>query len=301
MSFAPFIALLAVRHEGLRTDPICGRWDLVITKGSEKAAGWLEVRASGMQTLVGRVMIGVGSARPIAEVVAAKTDFHFSIPSQWESRADTVSVTGSMSGKDSVAGDIHGGGYDGAHFTGHRAPKLLRSGRIRWGRPIDLLASAGYWVKTPGWFLERGTLYNRDPHADIVTKRKFGDFRVHCEYRYPKDSNSGIYLRGRYEVQIEDDFGHNADSEGSGGIYGVLAPLINAAKRPGQWQSADVELVGRKVSVTLNGVKVIENQIIPGPTGGALDADEAAPGPLKLQGDHGPIEFRKVVILPRAG
>src|SRR5207244_760837 len=114
-------------------------------------------------------------------------------------------------------------------------------------------------------------------------------FKIHAEFKYPADSNSGIYLRGRYEFQIQDDAGKPAESHGTGGIYGFLAPRINAVRPPGEWQSCDISVAGRTVSATLNGEKVLDNQEIPGITGGALDSNEGAPGPIMLQGDHGPI------------
>src|SRR5947209_2395258 len=118
--------------------------------------------------------------------------------------------------------------------------------------------------------------------------------------RYPKGSNSGIYLRGRYEVQIEDDYGDEPDSHKIGGIYGFLTPSVNPAKPAGEWQAVDITLVGRTVTVVLNGERILDRQTIPGITGGALDSDEGAPGPLLLQGDHGPIAFRNLIVTPAA-
>src|SRR5438309_5207292 len=89
--------------------------------------------------------------------------------------------------------------------------------------------------------------------------------------RYPKGSNSGIYLRGRYEVQIEDNYGDEPDSHKIGGIYGFLTPSVNAAKRPGEWQTLDIMLVGRVLTIVFNGERIIDRQTIPGITGGALD------------------------------
>src|SRR5205807_9541001 len=149
-----------------------------------------------------------------------------------------------------------------------------------------------------GWIVQQGMLMNSTPGNDLVTERKFTDFKLHAEFRYPRGSNSGVYLRGRYEVQIEDDYGEEPESHKIGGVYGFLTPSVNAAKKAGEWQTLDVTLVGRVVTVALNGERVIDRQTIPGITGGALDSDEGASGPLVLQGDHGPIEFRKVTLAP---
>ena len=149
-----------------------------------------------------------------------------------------------------------------------------------------------------GWVVRDGLLVNAEPGNNLLTERKFDDFQLHAEFRYPKGSNSGIYLRGRYEVQIEDNYGQEPDSHHIGGVYGFLTPSVNAARKAGEWQTLDVTLVGRVVTVALNGERIIDRQTIPGITGGALDSDEGAPGPLLLQGDHGPIEFRKVTLTP---
>ena len=131
-----------------------------------------------------------------------------------------------------------------------------------------------------------------------MTERKFTDFKLQAQFRYPRGSNSGIYLRGRYEVQIEDNHGEEPDSHKIGGIYGFLTPCTNAGKEPGEWQTVEVTLVGRTVTVVLNGERVIDRQAIPGITGGALECNEGEPGPIMLQGDHGSVEFRKLTLTP---
>jgi hypothetical protein len=131
-----------------------------------------------------------------------------------------------------------------------------------------------------------------------MTERTFDDFKLHVEFRVPKGSNSGIYLRGRHELQIDDAFGLEPSSHHLGGLYGFIAPSEAAAKAAGEWQTMDVTLTGRMLTLTLNGVTVICNREIPGITGGALDSREGEPGPLYLQGDHGPVEYRNIVITP---
>jgi hypothetical protein len=174
--------------------------------------------------------------------------------------------------------------------------------------PVELFNGkdlAGWKPRDPnvknGWVARGGLLVNAEPGNDLVTERKFDDFKLHAEFRYPGGSNSGIYLRGRYEVQIEDNYGAEPESHGIGGIYGFLTPSTNPARKPGEWQSMDITLVGRVVTVIFNGERVIDRQTIPGITGGALDSDEASPGPIFLQGDHGPIEFRNLILTPAEG
>jgi hypothetical protein len=161
---------------------------------------------------------------------------------------------------------------------------------------------AGWKPRNPavnnGWQVRDGLLVNAEPGNDLMTEARFNDFKLRAEFRYPRGSNSGIYLRGRHEVQIEDNFGMETDSHRIGGVYGFLTPRVNAARKPGEWQTIEITLVGRVVSVVLNEVPVIERQAIPGITGGALDSNEGKPGPLLIQGDHGPVEFRTLTLTP---
>ena len=145
------------------------------------------------------------------------------------------------------------------------------------------------------------SLYGSEAMAgviNIITDQTFNDFKLHIEFRYPEGSNSGVYLRGRYEIQVEDNRGQEPLSTFFGGIYGFITPNEMAAKAPGEWQTYDVTLVGRRVTVVANGKKIITDQIIPGITGGALDSKEGEPGPIMLQGDHGPVEYRNIIITP---
>ena len=126
------------------------------------------------------------------------------------------------------------------------------------------------------------------------------DFKIEAEYKLEKASNSGIYLRGRYELQVLDDFTQNAAEPflGHMAIYGRTAPSAKASKPAGEWQSMSAVLVGNRVTLTLNGQRLHDNQVIEGITGGALDADELSPGPILIQGDHSKVWFRKVIVTP---
>jgi hypothetical protein len=190
-------------------------------------------------------------------------------------------------------------------WTARRAPALKRTRQPTWERPLELFNGKDLSGWKPqfsaaknGWTVRDGLLVNAAPGNNLLTEQKFDDFQVQAEFRYPKGSNSGIYLRGRYEVQIEDNFGMEPDSHYIGGVYGFLTPSVNTGRPAGEWQRLDITLVGRVVTVALNDERIIDRQTIPGITGGALDSDEGAPGPLLLQGDHGPIEFRKVTLTP---
>jgi hypothetical protein len=172
-----------------------------------------------------------------------------------------------------------------------------------WGAPIRLLHAndlGGWHASGPSnqWSVTNGVLSSPRSGTNLVTDRKFEDYKLHVEFRYPKESNSGVYQRGRYEVQIQDDFGNEPWNDRFSGIYGFISPSVMAAKPAGEWQSFDITLVGRMVTVVANGRQVICNQEIPGITGGALDSREGEPGPLFLQGDHGPVDYRNIVITP---
>jgi hypothetical protein len=294
----------AVQQDG-KVPKLVGRWDLTMQGASgKKFPSWLEVRLSGYRTLVGSYVGQFGSARPVAKIEVSGKSFQFTIPPQWENRRDDVHVEGTFEG-DSLRGTTTDNDGRPVTFAGQRAPTLKRQKPPRWGEPTNLFNGQDLSGWKPqhadvenGWVVRSGLLVNAKPGNNLMTERKFTDFQLHAEYRFPPGSNSGIYLRGRYEVQIEDNFGDDPDSHKIGGIYGFLTPRINTARKAGDWQEMEITLVGRVVTVVFNGECIIDRQTIPGITGGALDSDEGAPGPILLQGDHGPIDFRKLTITP---
>jgi hypothetical protein len=137
------------------------------------------------------------------------------------------------------------------------------------------------------------------PHANnLISKQTFQDYKIHAEYKVEKGSNSGIYIRGRYELQVLDDHGKPPEEHGHMAVYAWHAPLVNASKPVGEWQTMDATIVGNKVTVVLNGQKVHDNTTLEAVTGGALDANETQPGPVMIQGDHEKITYRKVTVTP---
>ena len=281
---------------------IVGRWDIVVHDPHGDFPSWLEVTLSGRHTLVGRFVAAFGSARPISEVFIEGDNFNFSIPVQFENLKTNQWMRGTCTG-DKITGTTLAYTGNTVSFDGVRAPTLIHKAPPVWSEPIELFdgKTLNGWQPRRGknqWMVKDGILTSPRSGTDLVTTQKFTDFKVHAEFRYPAGSNSGIYLRGRYEAQIEDNFGMAPDSHNIGGIYGFLVPKINAAKPAGEWQTYDITLIGKFVSVVLNGVTVITEQEIPGITGGALDSKESEPGPLLIQGDHGPVEFRKFVVTP---
>lgn len=280
---------------------IQGRWDITIDMNGRNVPSWLEVKQSGLRMLVGRFVGPAGSARPISRVNLKDGKMNFSIPPQWEPQPEDLKVEGTLQG-DSLTGQMTFSNGKTYNWTGKRAPVLRRKTAPVWGKPIHLFDGTNMkeWHATGEnqWKVESGLL--RSPHSgsNLVTNQKFKDFKLHIEFRYPAESNSGVYLRGRYEVQVEDSKGKEPESHLFGGIYGFIAPSEMVAKSPGEWQSYDITLIGRMVTVVANGEEIICNREIPGITGGALDSDEGTPGPILLQGDHGPIDYRNIILTP---
>ncbi len=276
-----------------------GRWDITIDMNGKKAPSWLEVTHSGLRTLIGQFVGTGGSARPISKVYFSNGNFNFSIPPQWENSDSNLIVSGTVSG-DNLQGIMKFPNGKTYNYTGVRAPSLKRSSMPVWGKSIQLLNGKNLdgWhaMGNNQWIVDSGFLKSPHSGANLVTDQTFNDFKLHVEFRYPAGSNSGVYLRGRYEVQIEASEGEEPIKNELGSIYGFLAPTELAAKGPGEWQSYDITLVGRMVTIIVNGKTVICNQEIPGVTGGAINSNESEPGPLLIQGDHGPIDFRNIVI-----
>lgn len=276
-----------------------GRWDMVITKSGKELPSWLEVRHSGNHTLVGRFVYAGGSARPVSEVKFKEGKFSFAIPPQWEPETTNLEFEGIITGENLKGTMLY---TDGKTYSwvASRAPALRPNKNPVWGKPVSLFNGTDLkgWhaMGENQWIVESGVLKSPKSGSNLVTDNSFADFKLHIEFRYPKGSNSGIYLRGRYEVQIADSKGMEPDDGQFGGVYGFLPPNEMVAKDPGEWQSYDITLVGRMVTVVANGTKIICDQLIPGITGGALDSKEGEPGPLLIQGDHGPVEFRNIVI-----
>jgi len=300
--FALILSLSLMDSLGAQADdPIIGRWDLNLSNAEYHYPSWLEVTLSGRKTLVGRFVHNGGSARPISEVKKKNGVYHFSIPIQWEIKGDDMAFEINLS-DNKLSGFLLA--PDGSRHTlsGVRAPKLHYIENPSWGAPISLFNGkdlSGWQASGKNqWVVEGGILKSPKPGSNLISDQKFMNFKVHAEFRYPENGNSGLYLRGRYETQIADNKGEDPSSILFGGIYGFLTPSEIVAGEPGEWQSFDITLIGNRVTVVANGKSVITDQIIPGITGGALDSNEGAPGPLMIQGDHEPVEFRSIVVIP---
>ena len=281
-----------------------GRWDLTLKAPDREYPSWLEITQDSGQWKA-RLVSRWGHARALPKLDLAKHRITFVSPKEEEERKDDMVFEGKLVGNRLVGKTT---GQDGTPWTwtGVRAPSLKRAGAPKWGKPVELFNGkdlAGWKLMDPTaklkWTVENGTLTSPGHGPELFSIAKYKDFKLHVEFNCPKGANSGIYLRGRYELQIEDDPEPEALSQRIGGIYGFLAPSPEAPRKPGEWQSYDITLVGRMVTVALNGKTIIDSQEIPGITGGAIDSHEELPGPIYLQGsEEGRITFRKIVLTP---
>jgi len=211
----------------------------------------------------------------------------------------------------------NGKGVDRSEFTGRRIPALPPKpdlSKVKYGKPITLFNGTnldGWKLINPsqpnGWSAEDGVLVNRliqqkgkrrVSHGNLRTVAEFEDFNLKLEVNVPEKGNSGVYLRGIYEVQVSDSHGRDLDSHNMGAIYSRITPRVNAEKPAGRWQSMDITLLDRHVTVELNDKIIIDNEPLLGCTGGALWSDEFRPGPIYLQGDHTDISYRNIVLTP---
>ncbi len=285
-------------------DVVMGRWDLTVQGPDGPYPSWLEIRLRKETELMGSFVGRFGSMRHLSLVEYRDGQLSLRAPVQYEQNSSDLVFKARLVG-DRLEGTTEGADGKPLTWTAVRAADLRRTAPPKWGKPINLFNGkdlTGWKLRGNGrgscWSVASGSLTNNVPCVDIVTEQKFTDFKLHLEFNIVEKSNSGVYLRGRYEVQIQDDIGKAMDSLRMGGMYGFIRPSVNASAKPGEWQSYDITLIGRRATVTLNGKTIIDDQEIPGITGGALDSNEGDPGPIMLQGDHGKIMFRNIVITP---
>lgn len=281
-----------------------GRWDLTLKAPDREYPSWLELRQENGQ-LTAEMVGRWGNARPLRTAELSNGHLKFVSPKEEEdSKADLV-FEGMLSGK-ILSGTLNGPDGKTWQWTGRRAPSLKRTAPPSWAASIVLFNGkdlTGWQEDKPGaspaWKVENGVLITPGNGPELINNSKFEDFKLHVEFNCGPNSNSGVYLRGRYEVQIETDSASDPPSQRIGGVYGFLAPSPAPARAPDKWQTYDITLVGRMITVVLNGIAVIDNKAIPGITGGALDSHEELPGPIYLQGsEKGHVMFRDIVITP---
>ena len=284
------------------TSSVLGRWDITVNISGKDFPSWLEVERSGSRVLVGRFVGPGGSARPISQVNLINGKLSFSIPPQWEAESNNLNFEATLQG-DSMTGIIILPDGRNCKCFAVRAPALIRNTKPVWDKPIQLFNGKdlkGWHAsgKTNQWIVENGILKSPKAGSNLISDANFTDFKLQVKFRFKEHGNSGVYLRGRYEVQITDYYKETPVKDVLGAIYGFIAPGESAGKKAGEWQTYEITLIGRMVTVVLNGKTIICNQEIPGITGGALNSNEAAAGPIMLQGDHEPIEYGSIIITP---
>jgi hypothetical protein len=284
--------------------PFLGRWDLTLKAPDREYPSWVELREENGQLkaqFVGRW----GNARPLPSAELLNGHLKFVSPKEEEGSKSDLVFEGTLNGK-TLSGTTNGPDGKMWQWTGVRAPSLKRTGLPNWAAPIPLFNGkdlTGWHQEAiaggPAWKVENGALVTPGNGPELINNSKFEDFKLHVEFNCGPDSNSGVYLRGRYEVQIETDSASDPPSQRMGGVYGFLAPSPEPARTPDRWQTYDITLVGRIITVALNGTTIIDNREIPGITGGALDSYEELPGPVYFQGsEKGRVMFRNIVITP---
>lgn len=284
-----FALALIFSASALLASPFDGRWDLTITTATELYPGWLEV--TGAQA---RVQPRTGSVIPATSVKIDGDHLHVVFGRTnlaWDLTASGDKLTGTQTR-----------GAETDKVEGVRAPKLDRPMPKAWSAPEPLFDGKDLdgWEPSDAsinhWVAQNNELVNLDHGANLRTIRKFSDFKLHIELNCPDGGNSGIYLRGRYEVQVAyekapDKFHQMAS------IYGMLAPAFEMPRKPGHWERLDITLVGRRITLLRDGTKLLDNAEIPGITGGALDSHESEPGVFYIQGDHtGGMRYRNITI-----
>jgi hypothetical protein len=281
---------------------VMGRWDLTLHAPDREYPSWLEVERDG-STLKAQFVGRWGNARPLPKVQLADGVLKFVSPKEEEDSKQDMVFEGRIEG-DRISGTVNGPDGKEWQWTGVRAPALTSTHAPQWSKPIQLFNGrdlAGWKASGPGpgWSVQDGNLVSPGHGPELIGERQFKDFKLHVEFRCDKDSNSGVYLRGRYEVQVETDSQAEPPSHHTGGVYGFIAPSPEMPRSPDQWQTFDITLVGRMLTLVHNGKVVINNQEIPGITGGALNSHEAEPGPIYLQGsEKGHVSYRKIVLTP---
>ncbi len=327
-SFGLFSVLLCAAANAAGPEaPYLGRWALTIPGGG---AGWLGV-TNERGFLEANILWGGGSVVPCESAyvdgdalvvtrlneVERKDAAGKVIAKQNFTRTVRATVSGDALNCTLFDPNTNGNGVSQSQFSGKKIPDVPPApdlSKVKFGKPITLFNGKDLtgWKLTNaqqanGWSVKDGLLVNNPvneegkphkPYGNLRTEQEFEDFNFKCDVQVGKDQNSGIYLRGVYEVQVEDSYGKPTETHTMGAIYSRIAPSMAAEKPAGEWQSYDITLCDRHVTVVLNGKKIIDNQPLLGCTGGALTSDEFKPGPIYLQGDHTGITYKNMVLTP---
>jgi hypothetical protein len=279
-----------------QTSAFVGRWDFNITQSNGKqAAVWLGIKEKGSGLDIWYQPTG----GHVFQVLNYKvSDSHLTVNLEHDTSIELDAKDDKLVGTQKHAGHS-------IELTGLPAPALKGHEPKAWTKPVKLFDGKDLSGWTPigdtansHWVVQDGDLLNEKHGANLKSNEQFTDFKVHFEVNCPDDANSGFYLRGRYELQLEyEKAGTEPPERAMGAIYGRLAPSSMLPRKPGEWESFDVTLVGRTVTVVRDGTLTIDHKEIDGITGGALDANEGEPGSFYIQGDHtGGLKFRNITV-----
>jgi hypothetical protein len=282
-------------------NPFLGRWNFNIQTPAGQRASWLGVYERGGALEVWYQPTG-GNVFQVKEARIEGGRLILDIQASGPTRP---AVVWELEAKGDRLVGVAQRGENTTPLEGKRAPELKRPEPRAWTEPRPLFNGRDLTGWEPAgnpanshWKALNGELVNEKLGSNLKSVEKFEDFKLHFEVLLPEHTNSGFYLRGRYEIQLENEpEGKSPPERRMGSIYGRIAPKPAPANRPGQWDVFDVTLVGRTLTVVQNGVVTIDRQEIEGITGGALDADEELPGPFLIQGDHaGGVRFRNITV-----
>ncbi len=305
-------------------EPFLGDWALFLPNG----AGWLQVRAEKGFVDADLLWYG-GSILPVSDAyfdgeTLVVTRVNRQVMRKEEPRREFQRTEqyrfrfyGDQLVGEQVAPKSDGGGIQTVSFTAKKVPPPPPApdlSKVKFGKPIKLFNGVDLtgWKLVEekavnGWRVVDGVLVN-DPvqeegkphvqYGNLRTVDEFEDFNLKLQVNVPAGSNSGIYLRGIYEIQVMDSYGRGLDSHHMGAVYSRITPTVSAEKPAGEWQDFDITLCDRHITVVLNGKTIINNQPVYGVTGGALTACVFKPGPIYLQGDHGKVLYRNIVLRP---
>lgn len=300
---------------------LIGDWTFTLPSGQ---AGWISVGESEAGETEVAMLVDVGPIKPLKGVEVKEGRIQVPLKSRRKSGQLLSHHTATLwADKGVLHGEFTTTYPDGKEtkegFAAKAIPLMPPApdlSKVTWGEPIALFdgkSLEGWKLRRPekvnGWSVENGELVNTTPKTDfsaigdygnLMTEAVFGDFKLCIEFNVGKDRNSGVYLRGMYEAQVVDRDSKMQGIAGVGSVFGRVERSENAAKPGGEWQTYELTLVDRHITVVLNGVTVVDNQPVPGPTGGAMHTDPMAPGPIYLQGDHTSVRYRNIILTPVA-
>ncbi len=287
-----------------------GRWDITTINNPRPRAWWVELTGVGTPRPAGKFVSAYGGdMNTIATATVENGELRFTIVNPGRNAKGPAPVYRArlVNGKLEGTTEMPGGTPQPLKWTGVRAPAIADKDDGSWveGKPIELFNGkdlTGWKALNPGaemkWSYQDGILRNAPPTTDLISEQKFWNFKLHVDFRIVEHSNSGIGLRGRYEIQILEDYGKPPNSHSAGALYSRVAPSVNASKPAGEWQSYDIRLVGRTLTVVHNGIKVLDKVEVEGLTAIANNSDEGEPGPFIIQGDHSYVEIKSFLVTP---